>query len=264
MINRRKIQSDHINPYRWMITYTDLVTLLLTFFVLLISMSVISDQRKLNAIRSVGGAFGVEKGGQSLLGSRKGSSITAPSAPITEEDLELENLREIVLKNSLESDMGIVKEQERIIISLSNRLLFKHRSTEIEPDRLGFLSELKDVLKKSPARIELRGYADPTETYLEPDRLRPAMMLSTKRAFAILELLAEGGEIRAERIVAHGFGHAPSVSAESKDPFQQNRQVQIILDYRERLPYHVRKPAPNSFLDFKGFFFRLHGGEGGK
>jgi chemotaxis protein MotB len=263
-MNHKKDNPGRINPYRWMTTYTDLVTLLLTFFVLLLSMAVITDQKRIEAMSSVMGAFGFKHGGQSVLGSTSGTNVTANSAPIKEEDVEMEVLKNIELKNSLHADMSVVREEERIIISLSNRLLFKPRSSVIEPNRIGLLSELKEVFKKSPSRIELRGYADPSETIFDPNRFRPAMMLSTKRAFAIFQFMLDGGEIPPARMVAHGFGHTPSSTGAPKDVHLQNRQVQIILDYRERLPYHLSKPAPNSFLDFKGFFFKLYGGKDGE
>jgi chemotaxis protein MotB len=247
-----------------MITYTDLVTLLLTFFVLLLSMAIITEEKRIVALSSVTGAFGFKPGAHSIIGNPKGTNITLGEAPMKVEETEFEMMRNIELKNSLETEMTVVKEEERIIISLSNRLLFKPSSSRIEPERFAFLSELKDVFKESPSRIELRGYADPSETVFDQDRLRPAMMLSTKRAFAVFEFLTSGGEILPERIAAHGFGHTPATPGEQRDVHQENRQVQIILDYREKLPYSLKKPNRNSWLDFRGFFFKLHGDEGGE
>jgi chemotaxis protein MotB len=263
-MNGRKKAESEIDPNRWMTTYTDLMTLLLTFFVLLLSMAVITEEKRIVALSSVTGAFGFKPGAHSIIGNPKGTNVTIGEAPMKAEDTDFETMRNIVLKNTLEKEMALVKEEERIIISLSNRLLFKPKSSSIEPQRIAFLSELKDVFKESPSRIELRGYADPSETVFEPDRLRPSMMLSTKRAFAVFEFLTSGGEILPERIVAHGFGHTPAAPGAQEDVHQQNRQVLIILDYREKLPYRLKKPPRNSLLDFKGFFFKLPGDEGGQ
>lgn len=55
-------------------------------------------------------------------------------------------------------------------------------------------------------------------------------------------------------IVAHGFGL--NYPGTSKDP-SLNRQVEIILDYREKIPFNMRKrDIKDSFLNYKGFFFR--------
>lgn len=263
-MNADKKEYSGIDSNRWMTTYTDLVTLLLTFFVLLLSMAVITEEKRIVALSSVTGAFGFKPGAHSIIGNPKGTNVTVGEAPMKAEETDFEMMRNIELKNSIETEMTIVKEEERIIISLSNRLLFKPRSSRIEPERLAFLSELRDVFKESPSRIELRGYADPSETVFDPDRLKPAMMLSTNRAFAVFEFLTSGGEIPPERIVAHGFGNTPAAPGAQKDVHQQNRQVQIILDYREKLSYKLKEYRRDSWLDFRGFFFKLHGGERGE
>jgi chemotaxis protein MotB len=263
-MDQRKRKMGDINPYRWMTTYTDLVTLLLTFFVLLISMSVIAKERRVAALSSVTGAFGVKPGGQSVIGSPKGENITIGSAPMVSEDMDLERLRNMVLKNSLPPGVTVQKEEERIIISLGNRLLFQPRSSKIESERISFLSDLRDVLKGSPSRVELRGFADTGESIMDSDPWKPATILAAKRAMALFHFLSEGGEIPAERIVAHGFGASPAPSGAESKSHQQNRQVQIILDYREKLPFRLTRAARNPTLDFKGFFFKLPGEQGGK
>lgn len=263
-MDTRKSKMGDINPYRWMTTYTDLVTLLLTFFVLLISMSVIAEERRVAALSSVTGAFGTTRGGQSVIGIPKGENVTIGSAPVISEELDVEKLRNVVLKNALPSGVTIQKEEERIIISLSNRLLFQPRSSRIEPNRVPFLSDLREVLKESPSRIELRGFADPAESIFDPDPLKPATMVAARRALSIMHFFSDGGEISPERIVAHGFGTAPAPSSAETKPHEQNRQVQIILDYREKLPFRLSKSARNPFLDFKGFFFKIPGDESGK
>ena len=58
-------------------------------------------------------------------------------------------------------------------------------------------------------------------------------------------------------IVAHGFGQ--NYPEESKNPKESylNRQVEIILDYREKIPFKMRKYSEkDGILDFNGFFFR--------
>jgi len=179
------------------------------------------------------------------------------------EEVDFEMMRNIELKNAMENDMALIKEEERIIISLCNRVLFEPGSNEIEPDSLGLLSELREVLKTSPARIELRGYVASSELALDKDSMMTSMMLSTGRAFAVFRFFSEKDEIPAGRIVAHGFGMNAAKQGSVKETHEANRQVEIILDYRERVPYRLSRPWRDSFLDFKGFFFKVPGGEHG-
>ncbi|MBN1102966.1 MAG: OmpA family protein [Deltaproteobacteria bacterium] len=251
------------NVNAWMTTYTDLMTLLLTFFVLLLSMAVITEEKRLVALNSVTGAFGFKPGAHSIIGSPKGLNVTVGGAPMRKEEVDFEMMRNIELKNAMQQDMTIIKEDERIIISLSDRVLFKPGSSRIEEDRLGFLSELREALKESPSRIELRGYVASSEMVSDEDRLTTSMMLSAGRAFSVFRFFSGKGEIPAERIVAHGFGTNAAKKGTLKETHEANRQVEIILDYRERVPYRLSRPWRDSFLDFKGFLFKVPGGEHG-
>jgi chemotaxis protein MotB len=256
-------RENQLNSNAWLTTYTDLVTLLLTFFVVLLSMSVIKQDRRLVALNSVSGAFGVKSGGQSVLGDPRSTNPDRDSAPMKKAEAALEKLTGIELKNALEQEMTITREEERIIITLSDRVLFRPGSSRIDDGRMEFLSDLRDVLRESLPRIELRGYAAPSETVLEPDPLRAALTLSAQRVLGLFRFFSENGEIPPERIVAHGFGSRVDGKRAPKDRHDLNRQLQIILDYREKVPYRLRKPRGESLLDFKGFFFPLPGGSGG-
>jgi len=62
--------------------------------------------------------------------------------------------------------------------------------------------------------------------------------------------------------VAHGFGANSEERRRPKRSMVFNRQVDIIVNYREKIPYRIRRPeSKGSFLDFKGFLFRIPGHE---
>ena len=243
-----------------MTTYTDLMILLLTFFVLLLSIATITDEKKRVVLNSLIGAFGFKPGAHSIIGAPKGLNITIGGAPIEKRDIDLQKLRDIALRNEvdLSSDMVISKEQRRTIISLSNKVLFKEGAHQIEPDSLVFLGKLAEVLRSGPKLIELRGYASHSEAVFDPEPLKRSTFLSSKRALAVYHFFREKGEIPAERMVAHGFGIDDKGAGKSKSKRGLVRHVEIILDYREKLPYELRKRREGgSMLDFKGFIFKM-------
>lgn len=243
----------------WITTYTDLMTLLLTFFVLLMSIAVIDSRKQREALNSLVGAFGFKPGAHSLIGKEKGLNITLGSAPVEKENTVYELLENAAFKNGLDAEVTIQKESERIIIGLSNKVLFGHGSSEMAPKGQAFLSDLFSFLKEVPGTIELRGYCDPSETGLKEDPFRTGMFLSAKRALAVDHFLKEQGGIPLRKLVAHGFGaQAPRrTPGEIQNDF--NRQVEIICDYRANIPYHLRKKDAdrNLRLDYKGFMFDL-------
>ena len=240
----------------WMSTYTDLMTLLLTFFVLLLSLSTIDKKRKRLALNSLVGAFGFKPGGQSILGKPKGMNITTGSSPIVEESIQFERLRNVALKHGLESDLEMNRQLDRTVIALKNKVLFDYNSSVLLKKNTKFLSDLAAVLKEGNQLIEFRGYCDSSESILKDDPFKSAMILSSKRAIAMFDFFAEQG-IPPGEMVAHGFGqNYPGSSKRSKESYL-NRQVEIILDYREKVPFKIRRPSEkDGILDFKGFFFR--------
>lgn len=254
-------KQSKINYNAWMATYTDLMILLLTFFVLLLSLATIDKRRKRLALNSLVGAFGFKPGAHSILGKPKGLNITMGAAPLAEEEIQFERLRNLSLKHEMESDLSMTNQLDRIIITLNNNVLFKDGSDQISLESSEFLSEFAHALRDGPHLIELRGYTDPTETVFEKDPFRYSMYLSSKRAFAVFNFFKEKGNIPVKRMVAHGFGNNPERRGVARKRSLLNRQVEIILDYRERVPYRLKRPKRrDSLLDFKGFFFRTAGG----
>jgi chemotaxis protein MotB len=250
---------------RWITTYTDLMTLLLTFFVLLLSISVIDSRRQRQALNSLVGAFGFKPGAHSVMGVEKGTNITVGAAPIAKEQADFERLRNISFKNGLESAVKIKHESERIILTLGNKIMFSQGSAAINPNYFKFLKEIAEVLKDAPGLLELRGYADLAEAVLESDPFKKGMYLSSKRALAVYHFLKDRGEVPIDKMVAHGFGTNPPKKLEPAGREEINRQVEIICDYRAQIPYRLRhKRTPkNIFLDFKGFLFNLKEGPDG-
>ncbi len=240
----------------WMSTYTDLMTLLLTFFVLLLSLSTMDKNKKRSALESLVGAFGFKPGGQSVLGNPKGLNITTGSAPMVPEDVQFESLRNIALRNGVKSKMEISKQLDRTVIVLKDKAMFGFNSSVLLKDETKFLSDLAGVLKESNQLIELRGYCDSSETVMGADPFKASMILSSKRAMALFDFFVEKGLPPGE-IVAHGFGQNNTGELNNPEESYLNRQVAIILDYREKIPFKMRKYSTNDgILDFNGFFFR--------
>ena len=243
----------------WMTTYTDLMILLLTFFVLLLSMSVIADDKRLVALNSLTGAFGFKPGGHSIIGSPEGVNITLGSSPMRQETIDFEKMRNLVLKNALDPTVHVIRDMERIIMRIDDRVLFEHGSSKINPERFAFLKEVGHALRDGPRIIELRGFCAASETTFDPKPLKIGMALSTQRAFAVFKFFHGHSGIPQKRMVAHGFGTNAVRKVSTKRKNEMSRQVEIILDYREPLPYRLRRHKKDTLLDFKGFLFRVPG-----
>ncbi len=254
-------EEEQQNTNSWITTYTDLMTLLLTFFVLLISMSVVDPNRQRVALNSLVGAFGFEPGGHSVIGVKKGMNITVGAAPLHKEQVDFERLRNITFRNGLQADVSVQTEGEKIVISLNNKVLFPQGSAQLSKKGKRYLDELLPVLRRVPGLVELRGYADPAEVLFEQDKLKKGEILSARRALVVYKYLNKKGKIPPRKMVAHGFGIISTKKGAIRGTTNFNRQVRIICDYRASIPYRVKhgQRPKNYYLDFKGFFFRLRG-----
>ncbi|HDG98676.1 MAG TPA: hypothetical protein ENG73_11020 [Desulfobacterales bacterium] len=254
-------EEEQQNTNSWITTYTDLMTLLLTFFVLLISMSVVDPMRQRVALNSLVGAFGFKPGGHSVIGVKKGMNITVGAAPLQKEQVDFERLRNITFRNGLQADVEVQTEGEKIVITLNNRVLFPHGSSTLSDKGKNYLKQLAPVLRQVPGLVELRGYADPTEVLFDQNKLKKGAIISTKRAVAVYRYLNKIGKIPHKKMVAHGFGVQSQKKPAIKGTTNFNRQVKIICDYRASIPYRVKRGEKKKsyYLDFKGFFFKLRG-----
>lgn len=261
MIKKKKVTKE-VDSNAWITTFTNLMILLLAFFIVLVNLAVVDNRKKQLALNSLFGSFGFHMGGQSPIGTSTGSDITMADSPMVEGEVNLEQLQNIAFANGLGSDVMISKEPEKTVIILSNKVLFNKGSYEIPHDGIRFLSDLSKFLKDGTGLIELRGYVDQTEISAEPDPARSSIYLSTKRALAVLHFFANNGEIPTTRITAHGFGIPPEGDKKLKKKIDWQRQVEIIVNDKEKIPYRLRvKNEEDHIFDFKGFIFkpsRLH------
>lgn len=253
---KKEVSEQDTNA--WITTFTNLIILMLAFFIVLTTMAVVDQRKRRMAMNSLLGSFGFKSGGQAVIGANTGSDITMGDAPLLEEEVELDKLRNITFANGMESNVNIKKELERIIIIFPNSVLFDKGSSKIPQRNVRFLSELSAVLKEGPGLIELRGYSDHMETVFEPDPVNTSIYLSTKRALSVLHFLVDKGKIPAKRIVAHGFTTPFKEKRSVKEKKEWEGQVEIIADYRQKIPYRLRvHKQKEQLLDFKGFLFKL-------
>ncbi len=260
-VPREKKQQDSGNSGSWITTFTNLVLLLLAFFVVLVVLSEPREEKFMAGMSSLFGAFGIPPHGVSTIGSDKFSDITGDGPPIMKAQDIQESLQQVLAANGLLSDAEVKREGSLVILSLSDRLLFEFGSSRLHADAGAFLQDISEVIKREKGKVELRGYADHSESVFAQDPVLSAYDLSIRRALAVDRFLAEQGRINQERIVAHGFGVRSGRKPLSNKEASWGTQVEIILDYNIQLPYRIRAEDGRSpFLEYKGFLFRRLGG----
>lgn len=258
---RKKAESKKQDTNGWITTYTDLCTLLLTFFVLLLSMSQREEIRTRKALDSLIGAFGLLPGGRSPIGRTKGTDIrdaTPPIVPTAPVDLEI--LKQLTVTSDLNPDIVVLKQKEKLVIRINQRVLFKPGSMELNPKACEFLAILARHLRNGEGDIEIRGHTDRYEELDISDWAENSWLLSAQRAQAIHSFLVEQG-IAFSRLSAHGFSYyQPIVDSLAFPELRfKNQRVEIMLGKNTLVPPRLLRddPKPSPYINYKDFLFKI-------
>ena len=240
--------------------FTSLFIILLAFFIMLSSLSVVDEQRKMEALGSVLGAFGILPGGLST--SEEPTGHVAPqTSPVEVIQADLEHIREILANRAIEGQVRFLSGRTRRIISLDDAVLFPPDGVEILPEMMPVLTDIYNILAESDYPVVIEGHTDDQPP--QNEKLRDNWHVSSYRALNILRFFLDQGADPA-RFSAYGYaGNNPIVANTSPNNRARNRRIDIVLDQTQRLKVkkleeQYRRP---SFFDFRGFSFRLFGGE---
>jgi len=217
----------------WLITYSDLITLLLTFFILLMSMADLDPVRFTEASNSLKGAFGIRP-------QPPGSEVIIPvfPAPSSESDPYhssiINNLHHSLKSELEELDGGFgeiqtfAPDSDSLLVRINESLLFAPGSDVLKKTSHPLLTAIADNLEHHPIAVRIEGHAD--EITSEAGRFENSWELSTARAVSVLRYFVQQRLIAIERLSAVGYGsERPLVEDHNTADSLLNRRVDIIL-----------------------------------
>ncbi len=215
----------------WVVTYGDMMSLLLTFFIMLVSMSEIrNDEGRVRAmLDSVRERFGSDLGDAAVPGKSLDptSSFSKPTSKGTSSDGGVK-----AGKEKSAGGGGANKTVKRIDsgteVTLGGAASFERFSAELNPDLKKKLGTIAEVLLPTPNRLIVRGHASP-EPLPKGSKYRDSQELSFYRAKNVAEFLESKG-IEPERLIVSSAGDAEP-KAITRDPKEQylNRRVDVFL-----------------------------------
>lgn len=243
---RRKSSGDS-GGENWMTTYSDLVTLLLTFFIMLFSMAVLDQQKFKEVSQSLQAAFTNNdiKSGEMFLDNDGNVLIDLLNNNMTivdnEGNLSNSESREEALGRvkvqiddaisdlDLNEYITVIDEEYRVILRLNTIILFDMGSAEIKDDGIESIIELGNILNTLDNQIVVNGHTCdlPINTSLFPTNWE----LSTKRASNVSRVLIEQCKIDPSRITAAGHAEfKPIIPNTSEENRKQNRRIEIFIE----------------------------------
>lgn len=233
---RRKTQemTSRGSP-AYMLTFGDMMSLLLTFFVMLISMATFEPVKYKIATESLQGAFGVlesfptipihpfvripkQDGGE----NRRKNSIR--DAKKIEQVLKVKNMQESIKVEMTETGIAIL---------LRDPVSFESGSADLRENGASILSDIATIIKENPdLKVRVEGHTD--DVPIRSGKYQSNWELSSARALSVVQLLSEKSGINPANMSAVGYGEfKPMVPNSSDENRSTNRRIQIFVDYTQ-------------------------------
>lgn len=230
-------EPEKDNKERWLITYSDLITLLLIFFVVMYTLSKI-DANKYYAIAS---SLAKTMGSSQSIMDNAGAAIVPGAAreksneqgmPESVEQRNMESIKrqiqDYIDKNGLSGKVTVAIEERGVVVSFQDVVLFPLGVADLNPSSTQIVDKIGAILHQTNNYIRVEGHTDnlPIRTSKFPSNWE----LSLARAASVVHRLIEYSGIPAERLSATGYGeYRPRRPNDSDANRQQNRRVDIVV-----------------------------------
>ena len=230
----------------WMNTYGDMVTLLLTFFVLLFTVSTIDAQKWQEIVQSFTGQRIVaiapldpgepQEGDADLVRSRTPPPTPEPTPFNIEKDKDdfsklFQSIKVHIVSNSLDAQLNVHRENQVIILHITESALFDSGKDAIRQDARELLSNIVEIFDEYEGAIELiqiEGHTD--NVPIHSARFESNWELSTSRAVKVVKYFLEHSSIEPMKYAASGYGeYRPIAANDSEEGKAKNRRVDFVI-----------------------------------
>ena len=230
----------------WMATFGDMMSLLLTFFILILSfanMDVIKFSAAVGSLRDAFGTRQVDPGelesfAPTLIrlsedpSSRAVQIIELPQRVRAAEADLLRRIKLMMATHELEKLMEAEQTARGVVVRVRGQLLFDPGSARLRPEAFAVLREISELVRDVDNDVSIEGHTDdaPIRTPEFPSNWH----LSAHRAIAALEYLVDVESIAARRLSAAGFADKKPLAAnDSPANRDQNRRVEFVFQRPE-------------------------------
>jgi chemotaxis protein MotB len=201
----RKEEDEDITSF-WLITYSDMVTLLLSFFLLMYSFSVLTEDRQ-----------------QQLVDELRTVAENKIRVERPREDLE-QAAREIAAQFKKEETF-VENTETEVTVGLSSEVTFASGDDALSPAGRDALVKAGTILAKLPNAVRIEGHTDAVP--VRGGRFSSNWHLSAARAQSVVRLLVANG-VDARRMQVVGFGDVrPRAGNDTTEGRAQNRRIEI-------------------------------------
>jgi len=224
----------------WMCTFSDLVTLLMCFFVLMFAMSSTQQETFKEVVDSLRSALGTQAVPEA--GRREGLVMHAvPSKKPKSQQLDelggmiqkemndiVSQVKELVLFNKLGGFVSVTKSDDGVVITMSDMLLFSRGEAVLSDKGYDILKKVAYILSRLAYHVKVKGFTD--NVRIQSAKYPSNWELSSARACTVARLLIKQG-VNPELISAEGYAqYHPIATNDTEKGRAKNRRVEIVYE----------------------------------
>jgi chemotaxis protein MotB len=219
----------------WVVTFGDMMSLLLCFFVLIISFSTMDVIKYRSLVGSLRSALGAQSAvSQKVIAGRQTAVSLGEFQPgrqsMTEEELE-NDLVAAVEEEGMTGEATLHRTDRGIVLRVRQSVMFEPGSARILPESMQLLKKVALVCRYFPRTVYVEGHTDniPVQSELYPSNWE----LSAARACAAVRFLLDMEHLPPEKFVASGLAATvPIASGHSEEARAKNRRVEFVFSGR--------------------------------
>jgi len=256
--NRKSLPEDEPQEGapEWMTTYSDLVTLLLTFFILLFSMASVDSKKFEEVAKSLRSAFMDTSNGE-MYDYNNGKDVVSlleDNMPTDTEDEEVNNndkegnpsdseaqkkeeaiaefkekVEQLILGLDINEYVHVIDTKTSVILRIDSVILFDIGKADIKGSGKETIQKIGELMNKLDTKVAVQGHTDniPINTRLFPTNWE----LSTKRATNVVLYLVNECGLEPTELTATGNGEfRPIAPNDTEENRQKNRRIDIVID----------------------------------
>jgi chemotaxis protein MotB len=232
-LKRRKTEEEHENNERWLITYADLITLLLAFFIMMYVFSK-KDAQKYDEV--VGHLKTIFTGASAAGGHTKVTTPVPFDLPIkiaqgsseeVQKKLEGE-LKSLTDNGASQKNISVFVDERGIVIRILDKAFFDEGKADFKEKAKSALDKIVPVLKSTKNNIRIEGHTD--NIPISNREFRSNWELSVRRATEVVGYFIEKYDFSPEKISAVGYAaYRPIAPNDTVENRALNRRIEIII-----------------------------------
>lgn len=231
------------NSERWLLTYSDMITLLLALFIIMYGMSAVDSTKVQSLSQGLEEALNPSKEHV----QNQTSKEEVPSGNGTSKlDEMVGELDEYITDHNLESSVTLSKSDAGVSIQLKDSILFHPNTAELLQKQAPILTEISNILKSIYKTVDHVSIIGNTADLGNRDHANEidAYELSSKRAVAVLSLLMKNG-VKPDKLIVEGHSHySPIATNKTQEGRAKNRRVEIMI-YNDSINAMASKAKEN-------------------